>query len=113
VRRTANRTLVAAVIAWLAARVLRRLIAVALLAALLGAGVVIADRRGVDVGGVRRVVHCETRAVRGLAKQLRDARSESSPSAGRRPLRAPRRLGQCAVKQPSAPTRPRADRGAR
>ena len=109
-RGTAKRTLVAAALAWLAARVLRRLIAVALLAALLGAGVVIADRHGIDISGVRRVVHCETRAVRGLAKQLRDARSESSPSAGRRPLRAPRRLGQCAVKQPSAPTRPRGAR---
>lgn len=91
---TAKKTLVAALLAWLLARVLRRLIGVALLAALLGGGAAVAER-GVDVGGVRRVVHCETRAIARVAKQLRDARSSGSQGVGRRELRALRRLGRC------------------
>jgi hypothetical protein len=101
---TAKKTLVAALLAWLLARVLRRLIAVALLAALLGGGAAVAAR-GVDVGGVRRVVRCETRAIASVAKQLRDARSSSSQGVGRREPRALGRLGRCQLQRPSGGAR--------
>ena len=102
---TAHKTLLAAVAAWLLTRALRRLVGVALLAAVLAAGATIAGRHGIDSDGVRRVVKCETGAITRVAKQLRDAGSSSSPSAGRRQLRALRRLGECDRQRPSAATR--------
>ena len=74
-------------------------------AAVLAAGVTIAGRHGVDTDGVGRVVKCETRAITRVAKQLRDAGSSSSPGAGRRQLRALRRLGECDRQRRSAPAR--------
>jgi len=92
---TAKKTRLAAVAAWLLTRALRRLLGVALLAAVLAAGATIAGRHGADSDGVRRVVKCETCAITRFAKHLRDAGSSSSPSAGRRQLRALRRPGEC------------------
>jgi len=103
-RATAKKTLRAAVAAWLLTRALGCLAGVALLAAMLAAGATIAGRHGVDGDGVRRVVKCETRAITRVAKQLRDAGSSSSPSAGRQ-LRALRGLGECHGQQRSAPAR--------
>ena len=101
---TAKKTLRAAVAAWLLTRALGCLVGVALLAAI-AAGATIAGRHGIDSDGVRRVVKCETGAITRVAKQLRDAGSSSSPSAGRRQLRALRRLGKCDRQRPSAATR--------
>jgi hypothetical protein len=105
---TAKKTLLAALVAWVLARKLRRLVGVALLAAILTAGITIAGRHGIDIGGVRRVVQCETRAIARVAKQLHDSGSSSSPSAARRQRRALRRLGDCAAHGPSRA--PRHDR---
>lgn len=79
---SAKKTLLAALAAWLLTRALRRVVGVALLAAILAAAATIAGRHGVDSDGVRRVMKCETRAITGFAKQLRDAGASSSPSAG-------------------------------
>jgi hypothetical protein len=91
---SAKKTLLAVIAAWLLARLLRRLVGVALLAAVVAAGVMIAGRHGVDVGTVRRVVQCQTRAIARGAKQLR-ASSSSSQSARPGQLRALRRLRDC------------------
>jgi hypothetical protein len=99
---SAKKTLVAALLAWLLARVLGRLIAVAILAALLAGGLALAQHRGVDVGAVGRIMHCQTRAI---VKQLRDTPSRSSPTAIARPQRASR-LDDCHPQPaPAAPQR--------
>jgi hypothetical protein len=94
---TAKKTLVAAVPAWLLTRALRRLVGFALIAAVAGGGLTIADRRGVDadIDRVRGVVRCEMRAITRAAKQLRDGAKGSSPNSRRRTRRAVRGLGQC------------------
>jgi hypothetical protein len=88
---TTTKTLVPAVLAWLLARVLRRVIG----AALLAGGLAFVDRRGVDVGDVGRVLRCETHAITRAAKQLRDIASSSAPSSTQRQRRALRRLAAC------------------
>ncbi len=91
-----KKTLVAVFVTWLLTRALRRLIGVAMIAAVLTTGLIVADRHGLDVSGVRRVVRCETRAVHDIAKQLGPSSSSSSPDAGRRQLRALHCVGECA-----------------
>jgi hypothetical protein len=103
---TAKKTLVAALLAWLLARVLRRLVGVALLAALLAGGLAVAERRGVDVGGVGRAMRCETRAIVRAAQQLRDGASSSSQTAIERRQRALRHLGDCHVQPQRRAPRP-------
>jgi len=93
---TTKKTLVAVFVTWLLTRALRHLIGVAMIAAVLETGLVAADRHGLAVSGVRRVVRCETRAVRDVAKQLGPSSSSSSPDAGRRQVRALRGVGECA-----------------
>ncbi len=96
--KTTKRTLIAVLLTWLVTRALRRLIGVAMIGAVLTTGLVVAGRHGLDVSGVGRVVHCETRALGDIAKQARRSSSSSSPSSGRRQLRALRRVGACAHK---------------
>lgn len=93
---TTKKTLIAVLLTWLLTRALRRLIGVAMIAGVLTTGFVVAGRHGLDVSGVRRVVRCETRAVGDVAKEVGRSRSSSSPSSGRRQLRALRRVGACA-----------------
>jgi hypothetical protein len=105
---TAKKTLVGALVAWLLTRALRRLVAIALLAGLLGGGLAIAERHGVDVGGVGRVIGCERRAVVRAAKQLRSAAlTSASPIGARRQLHALRRLGHCPLHSAPAHRRER------
>ena len=93
---TTKKTLIAVFVTWLVTRALRRLIGVAMITAVLTTGLVVAGRHGLDVSGVRRVVHCETRALGDVAKQMRRSSSSSSPSSGQRQLRALRGVGACA-----------------
>jgi hypothetical protein len=99
---SAKKTLLAALLAWLLARVLRRLIAVALLATALLAGALAIAKPQVDLSGVARIMRCETHAIVRTAKQLRDGASTSgSQPAGQRQLHALRRLGHCHPRSPA------------
>jgi hypothetical protein len=102
----AKQTLVAAVLAWLATRVLRRLVGVALLAALITGAGVLAERRGMQVRGVDRVSRCEVSALVEVARQLPDAISRGS-SRAHRPLPARGRLVRCDGDRTLRRTRPR------
>ena len=108
---TAKNTLLAAIVAWLLTRALRRILGVAMLAAIAAAALTVANPGGVDVDRVRGAIGCDTRAIARAAKQLRDSASSSSPSSHRRMRRAVRELGQC-HRQPASSAR-RSDRGAR
>ena len=110
---TTKKRLIAVFVTWLLTRALRRLIAVAMIAAVLATGLVVADRHGLDVSGVRRVVHCETRALRDVAKQLSSATSSSTPDADRRQLRALRRVSACVHEPAPGRSRRDADRASR
>jgi hypothetical protein len=98
---TAKKTLFAAVLAWLLTRALRRLVGVALLAAVAAGGLTIAARHGVNIDRVRGVMRCETHAIARAAKQLHDGARGSSPSSSRRTRRALRGLGRCPLAPPS------------
>ena len=110
---TTKKTLAAVLLTWLVTRALRRLIGVAIIGAVLTTGLVVAGRHGLDVSGVGRVVHCETRALGDVAKQMRRSSSSSSPSSGRRELRALRRVGACARRPAPRTARHNADRASR
>jgi hypothetical protein len=103
---TAKKTLAAALLAWLVARVLRRLLGVALLAVAAAGGLAVAERDGVDAGGDGRAVRCETRAIVRAAQQLRDSASSSSPTVIERRQRAPQHLGDCHVQPQRRAPRP-------
>lgn len=87
----AKKTLLAAIVAWLLTRALRRVLGLMLLATLLAGALTIAERHGDGVDDARRVVRCETRAVARAVEQLRHAALSSSPSSSARPLRGHRR----------------------
>jgi hypothetical protein len=103
---TAKKTLATALLAWLVARVLRRLLGIALLAVLLAGGRAVAERDGVDAGGHGRAVRCETRAIVRAPQQLRDSASSSSPTVIERRQRPLRRLGDCHVQPQRRAPRP-------
>ena len=103
---SAKKTVVAALLSWLLARVLRRLVSVAVLAALLAGGLAVAERRGVDVGGVGRALRCDTRAIVRAAQQLSDGASSSSQTAMKRRQHALRHLGDCRLQPQRRAPRP-------
>jgi hypothetical protein len=74
---TAKKTIVAAVLVWLATRVLRRVVGVALLAVLIAGAAGLAQRHGVHVGGAGR---CEVSALVDVVRQLPDAIARNSSS---------------------------------
>jgi hypothetical protein len=93
-RSVAKQTILAAVLGWLATRVLRRVVGIALLVALIAGAAGIAGRHDLeDVRGVGRVTRCDLAALLSVARQLPDAVSRGSSSADRtRPaLRRPAR----------------------
>ena len=91
VRAIAKQTIVAAVLAWLAARVLRRVVGVALFAALIAGAAGLAQRHGVPVRGAGR---CEVSALVDVVRQLPDAIARGTSST-QRALPALRRLTRC------------------
>ena len=103
VRADAKQTIVAAVLAWLAARVLRRVVGVALLAALIAGAAGLAERHGVHVRGAYR---CVVSALVETVRQLPDALSQSSSSSDRR-LPTLRRLARCGAVRASRRARRR------
>jgi len=107
---TAKKTLLVAVAAWLVTRALRRVVGVAMLAAIAAGALTVANRHGVDVNRVRGIIGCDTRAIARVAQQLGDSASSSSPGSERRMRRAVRELGHC-QRQGASSTR-RSDRRA-
>jgi hypothetical protein len=90
-RSVAKQTILAAVLAWLAARVLRRVVGVALLAALIAGAADLAQLHGVPVRGAGR---CEVSALVDVVGQLPDAISRGTSST-HPALPALRRLTRC------------------
>lgn len=107
-RDVAKKTLLAAVVAWLLTRALRRVLGLMLVATVLAGALTIAERHRVDVDDARRVVRCQTRAIVRAVADLRHAASSSSPSSTARP---PHGYGRCQLA--SMPTARRRDGGAR
>jgi hypothetical protein len=107
VKATMLETVLALLAAGLAYRGLRRLAGVALLAALLTGGVAIADRHGVDVDDLRRVVLCETQAIARAATRLHDPASSSSRHDSARTRGALLRVGGCHPQSAAATARQR------
>ena len=107
-RDVAKKTLLAAIVAWLVTRAVRRVLGLVGLATVLAGALTIAERHGVDVDDARRVVRCETRAIARAVAHLRHAGLSSSPSSTARPLHG---HGRCHLA--SMPTARRRDRAAR
>ena len=100
---TAKQTILAAILAWLAARVLRRVVGVALLAALIAGAGRLAQRHSVLVRGAGR---CEVSALVDVVGQLPDAISRGF--SGTHPaLPALRRLTRCGADRTSRRARRR------
>jgi hypothetical protein len=102
VRSVAKQTVLAAFLAWIAARVLRRVLGVAVLGALIAGAAGLVERHGVHVGGAGRVPRCDVSALMQAVGQLTDAIARGSSST-HPALAALRRLARCHAARP--PTR--------
>ncbi len=100
-----GRTLLAGAAAWVAYRLAKRALKVALLAGVVAAGAGLAKSRGVDLRAVQRFATCQVPALIRGAGQLRRLLEQSAPGTHQRALPVARQLARCQSATGKAPRR--------